>query len=96
MYPLPLEPPCSHIPPHPLRSSQRARLGSLCYIATSHYASVLHMIVCMLMLLSPSVPLSPSHTVHKSILYTCVSIPFLQIGSLVPSFSVHPTLTFPC
>ena len=34
-------------PPHPSRSSQSARLGSLGYIATSHLLSVLHMVVCI-------------------------------------------------
>ena len=31
--------------PHPSRWSQSARLGSLCYVATSHQLSILHMIV---------------------------------------------------
>ena len=32
---------------HSSRWSQNARLGSLCYISTSHFSSVLHMIVCI-------------------------------------------------
>ena len=43
--------------PHPYRSLQNTRLGSLCYIATSHQLSILHMVVCVCvgvsMLLSP-------------------------------------------
>ena len=31
--------------PHPSRWSQSSRLGSLCYVATSHQLSILHMIV---------------------------------------------------
>ena len=37
----PPEPP-SLAPSHPSRSAQTARLGSLCYIATSHQLSILH------------------------------------------------------
>ena len=48
-------------PSHPFRSSQSARLGSLCYTATSHHVSILH-----LMLLSPFAPLSLSTTVSPS------------------------------
>ena len=54
-----LPPLCLLPPSHPSRSSWRARLGSLCYIATSHQLSVLHMIY-MSMLLSSFVPLFPS------------------------------------
>ena len=49
--------------PHSSRSLQNTRLGSLCYTATSHQLSVLHMVcvcvcvcvcvLCVLMLLSP-------------------------------------------
>ena len=44
---------------------------------------ILHMIVVIATLHS-SHPLLPS--VHKSILYICISIPSLQIGSAVPLF----------
>ena len=40
----------------------------------------------MSMLLPSRVLLSPSPTVHKSILYLCVSTPSLKIGSLIPFF----------
>ena len=46
--------------PHPSRSSQITRWGCLCYTASSHQPSILPLIEYMLMLLSPSVPLSPS------------------------------------
>ena len=32
---------------HPSMSSQSARLGTLCYTATSHWLSILHMVVCV-------------------------------------------------
>ena len=40
--------------------------------------------VYVLMLLSQFIPPSPSLTVSASVLYVCVSIPALQIGSSVP------------
>ena len=43
--------------------------------------------VYILMLLSQFIPPSPSHRV-KSVLYVCVSIAVLQIGSSVPFFSI--------
>ena len=39
------------------------RLGSLLYTTASHQLSILHPRVCLLMLLSPFIPLSPSPTV---------------------------------
>ena len=53
-------------PSHPFRSSQSARLGSLCYTAPSHQVSILH-----LMLLSPFTPLSlsPPLCPHVHFLY---------------------------
>ena len=44
IYPLPVEPP-SPPPIHPSGSSQSGRLSSLCYIATSHWLSISHMVV---------------------------------------------------
>ena len=43
-------------PSHLFRSSQRARLSSLCYIATSHQLSILYMVVyiCRCYFLHPS------------------------------------------
>ena len=47
---------------HPSRPSQSARLGSLCYIATSYQLSILHMVVCVYWcyFLNSSHPLPPS------------------------------------
>ena len=44
IYPLPVEPP-SPPPFHPSGSSQSDRLSSLCYIATSHWLSISHVVV---------------------------------------------------
>ena len=89
MYALPREPP-SPFPCHPSRSSQSSRLGSgayteLCYTAASHELSVLHMIVYV----NATLPIRPTLSFPrcvKSILYVCVSIPSLQIGSSVLFF----------
>ena len=80
---------------HPLcpsclcKSSQNARLGSLCYTASSHQLSVLYLImyICWSYFLHLST-LSFSHCVQKSILYISVSIPSLQINSSVPFFYI--------
>ena len=67
---------------HTSRSSQSAKLGSLCYTTTSHQLSLLYMIVyicqCYFLHLSHSFlpPLYPFSN--------CVSIPSLQIGSSMP------------
>ena len=79
MYALPREPP-SPLPCHPSRSSQSSRLGSLCYTAASHELSALHMIAYV----NATLPIRPTLSLPrcvKSILYVCVSIPSLQIGS---------------
>ena len=60
MYPFPVEPP-SPPPSHRSRSSQSARLGSLCCIATSYQLSIIHMVVyvchcCFLHLPHPLLP----------------------------------------
>ena len=94
IYFLSLEPPSLwSLSPTPLshssRWSQDARLGSLCYISTSHYLSVLHMIVyiCQCYFLNSSHPLLP-RCIHKSNLNVCITIPALQIGSSVPFFQI--------
>ena len=73
---------------YPSRSSQSARLGCLCYIATSHQLSLLYVIVYIYVNATFSIHLTLSfpHCVHKSILYTGVSISSLQIGSSIPFF----------
>ena len=74
---------------HPSRLLQNPSLSSLSHAANSHWTSILHMIVYIPMLLSPLVPHSlsyPHPQIHKSVLYVCVSISALQIGSPVLSF----------
>ena len=63
---------------------QNARLGSLCYVASSHQLSILHMVVyiCLCYFLHLSHSLLPL-LCRKSILYIRVSIPSLQIGSSI-------------
>ena len=70
---------------HPPRSSQSPRLGSLLYAATSHQLSLLYTVmyvnwtelnVCMPMLLSLFLLLSPSPTVSTS-LFSASASPFL-------------------
>ena len=77
-----------HLPPsHSFRLLQNARMGSLCYIVTCHQLSILHVIVyiCQSYFLHLShFFLLPLH--HKSVLYVCVSISSLQIGSSISFF----------
>ena len=95
MYPLPLEPPCSHIPSYPFRSSQRARLGSLCYITTPHYLSVLHTMVyicwCYFLHLSHSLPPTLCAQVHSPSLHLH-SIPADRFIGTIFLSSSHPHL----
>jgi len=69
----------STTPPHPSRSSQRARLGSLCYIAIYFTCDGVYMSVP----LSQLVLASPSLAGSTSPFSICISIPSLQIGSSV-------------
>ena len=51
--------------------------------------TILHMVVCILYV-NPYLQLTPPPPhVHMSILYTCISIPALQIGSLVSFYRFH-------
>ena len=73
---------------HP-RLSWSPSVSFLSHIASSHWLSILHMVGCMFPLpLSSSVPPSPPllQCVHKSVLYVCIYISALKIGSSVPSF----------
>ena len=69
-----------HLPPlppsYPSRSSQSARLGPLCYLATSHQLSILHMVVyiCQCNFLNLSHPHLPP---------LCPQVPSL-LGSSIP------------
>ena len=74
----------SCFPSHYSRSSQSTTLGSLCYIASSHQLSTLHVVVHICCSVPPT--LSFHHCVHKSALYICISIPSLQIDLSI-SFS---------
>ena len=58
-------------PSHSSRSSQSTRLSFLCYTATSHKVTILHMVIYIFRCysLKSSHPLLPPTSVHKSILY---------------------------
>ena len=76
-------------PPHPSRLSQSVRRGPLCNTATSHPVWDGYLMpesLYMLTLLSQPSHSLPPHCAHKSILYVCVSIPSLQIGSSIAFF----------
>ena len=71
---------------HPilLGSYRELDLHSLYHIANSHQLSILHMVIYMFPCYSLFNPPSPFRHVHKSVLYVCVSIAALQIGSSIP------------
>ena len=82
------------LPPLPIsrpsRSSKSASLGSLCYTGTSHHQSNLHTIEYIhrcYFSISPTLSFPPC--VHKSVIYICISISFLQIGSSIPFYRFH-------
>ena len=81
-YPFPLVSP-SH-PPYPTALwSKSTELISLCYAAASHQLSVLHLVVYICpchSLTSSQLTLPPPH-VLKSVLYVCIFIPVLPLGS---------------
>ena len=73
----------SPIYPIPL-DCQSTRMSSLCYTATSHLPSILHMVICMFpYYLSIHPTLYFPHCVHKSVLYVCVSTAALQTVSSI-------------
>ena len=74
-------PPTLHIPP--LWCSQSTELISLCYAAASHYLSISHLVVyiCPCHYLTSSQLTLPPPRALKSILYICVLIPVLPLGS---------------
>ena len=68
---------------HPSRWSQNTELISLCFVAASHQLSILYLVVYICpchSLTSPQLSLPPPN-VLKSILYVCVFIPVLPLGS---------------
>ena len=84
--PFPLGPPLPPpTPSTPLGCHRALGLSSLGYRPTSHQQSVLHLVMEMFQCSSlHSSTLSFPHCAHKSVLYVCVSIAALQIGSSVP------------
>ena len=84
-------PSCISLPPslsHPSRRSQSTQLISLCYAAASHQLSILHLVVyiCQCHSVTSSQLTLPSPHVLKSILYICVFITVLPLGSSEPLF----------
>ena len=73
---------------HPSRWTQSTKLISLCYVAASHQLSILHLVVyiCPCHSLTLSHLTLPLSCVLKCILYVCVFIPFLPLGSSEPFF----------
>ena len=78
-------PPTFH-PSHPSRLLQSPSLSSLSHIANSHWLSILHMIVWFHATLSICPTFCFLPTVHKCVLYVCVSIAALETGSSAASF----------
>ena len=84
---IPISPPsCASLPSslsHPSRWSQSTELISLCYAAASHDLSILHLVVyiCPCHSLTSSQLTLPPPRVLKSILYVCIFIPVLTLGS---------------
>ena len=86
-----IPPSCISLPPslsHPSRWSQSTELISLCYVAASYKLSILHLVVyiCPCHSLTSSQLTLPPPRVLKSILYVCVFIPVLPLGSSEPFF----------
>ena len=79
-------PPTLPIPPP--RWPQSIELISLCYAAASHQLSILHLVVytCPCHSLTSSQLTLPPPRVLKSILYVCIFIPVLPLGSSEPFF----------
>ena len=74
-------PPTLPIPP--FQGTQSTELISLCYVVASHQLSILHLVVyiCSCHSLTPSQLTLPPPHVLKSILYVCIFIPVLPLGS---------------
>ena len=83
-------PPTSHSMP-PSRLLQGLGLSSLGHTADSHWLPILHMAVYMFpctFSIHPTLSFLPPQCVHKSVLYVCISIAVLQIGSSLQSFYI--------
>ena len=73
--------------PHPVPLGHHKAAGwAPCVTEQLLISCFMHESVYMLMLLSSFIPLSFPHCVHKFILYICISIPSLQIGTSIPFF----------
>ena len=85
IYPPPPEPPPQ--PPISPLSGITEHQAELPVLHSSFPLAILHMVVYIFQCCSSISPtLSLPRCVHKSILYVCVSIPALQIGSSIPFF----------
>ena len=73
----------SPLPPHPIRLSQSARLGSLLHTSFPLALCFTHDSIYMSELLSQYGLPSPSLIIHNFVISFCISIPSLQIGSSV-------------
>ena len=89
---IPISPPsCVSLPhslSHPCRWSKSTKLISLCYAADSQELSISHFIVCIspCHYLTSSQLTLPLPQVLNSILYICIFIPVLPLGSSEPFF----------
>ena len=82
-------------PSHPSRLSQSMALSSLSHTASSHWLSVLHMVVTMfLILLSPFVHLYPYTPVVTS-LFSIFASPLLPCRLGSPNLGIEPTYPAP-
>ena len=78
----------SSTPSHPSRLLQSTVLNFPCYRAISYQLSVLHIVIVYVSMLFFQFILPSPSPIHKSVLYLCVSIPVLQIGSSIPFFQI--------
>ena len=89
---IPISPPsCTSLPPslsHPSRWSQSTELIPLCYAAAFHQLPILHLVVYIFQcysLTSSQITLAPAPR-SQAILYVCIFIPVLPLGSSDPFF----------
>ena len=83
---------------HPSRWSQSTEVISLCYEAASHQLSILHLVVyiCPCHSLTSSQLILPPPHVLKSILYICVFIAVLPLGSSEPFYFIFLDSVYMC
>ena len=56
-----------HLHPHPSGLSQSTKVSSLCYVAASHWLSILHTVVCICQTCSPNLSHPPLPTLFQLI-----------------------------